>query len=67
MVLDVAFREDANRTRDANAGANLGVVRRVAASLIRQDPGRGSIKAKPLTAVVDEDYLARALRGFKGN
>lgn len=26
--LDVAFREDANRTRDTNAGANLGVVRR---------------------------------------
>ncbi len=30
--LDVTFGEDANRTRDRNAGANLGVIRRVAAS-----------------------------------
>lgn len=65
--LDVSFREDANRTRDRNAGANLGVVRRVAASLLKQDPGRGSIKAKRLTAALDEKYLERALRGFKAN
>ncbi len=48
--LDVSFREDANRTRDTNAGANLGVVRRVAASLLKQDKGKGSIKAKRLNA-----------------
>jgi predicted transposase YbfD/YdcC len=65
--LDVAFREDANRTRDTTAGANLGVVRRVAASLLKQDPGKGSIKAKRLTAALDEEYLGRALRGFKAN
>jgi predicted transposase YbfD/YdcC len=65
--LDVSFREDANRTRDANAGANLGVVRRVAASLLKQDPGRGSIKAKRLSAALDEKYLGRVLRGFKAN
>jgi predicted transposase YbfD/YdcC len=66
-VLDVAFREDANRTRDTNAGANLGVVRRVAASLLKQDPGRGSIKAKRLNAALEEDYLLRALQGFPAN
>jgi predicted transposase YbfD/YdcC len=65
--LDASFREDANRTRDANAGANLGVVRRVAASLLKQDPGKGSIKAKRLTAALDEKYLERVLRGFKAN
>jgi predicted transposase YbfD/YdcC len=63
--LDVAFREDANRTRDANAGANLGVIRRVAASLLKQDPGKGSIKAKRLSAALDEKYLERILHGFK--
>lgn len=65
--LDVSFREDANRTRDPNAGANLGVIRRVAASLLKQDPGRGSIKAKRLSAALDEKYLERVLRGFRPN
>lgn len=65
--LDVSFGEDANRTRDTNAGANLGMVRRVAASLLKQDPERGSIKAKRLTAAWDPDYLRQVLQGFKGN
>jgi predicted transposase YbfD/YdcC len=65
--LDIAFREDENRTRDANAGANLGVVRRVAASLLKQDPARGSIKAKRLNAGWDQEYLEQVLRGFKAN
>jgi predicted transposase YbfD/YdcC len=65
--LDVAFREDANRTRGANAGANLGVIRRVAASLLKQDPGPGSIKAKRLNAALDHHYLLRVLQGFREN
>jgi predicted transposase YbfD/YdcC len=65
--LDVSFREDANRTRDRNAGANLGVVRRVAASLLKQDKARGSIKAKRLNAALDHKYLEQVLRGFKAN
>jgi predicted transposase YbfD/YdcC len=65
--LDVAFREDANRTRDTTAGANLGVIRRVAASLLKQDPGRGSVHAKRLNAALDEKYLERVLRGFQEN
>jgi predicted transposase YbfD/YdcC len=65
--LDVSFREDANRTRDTNAGANLGVVRRVAASLLKQDTGKGSIKAKRLNAALDTRYLERVLQGFKAD
>jgi predicted transposase YbfD/YdcC len=65
--LDVSFREDANRTRDRNAGANLGVVRRVAASLLKQDKGRGSIKGKRFGAAPDEKYLERVLQGFTAN
>ena len=65
--LDIAFREDDNRTRDTNAGANLGVVRRVAASLIKQDKGKGSIKAKRLNAAWDQNYLEQVLQGFKAN
>jgi len=62
--LDVTFREDECRTRDANAGANLGAIRRVAASLLKQDPGKGSIKAKRYNAALDGEYLLKVLRGF---
>ena len=65
--LDVSFGEDANRTRDRNAGANLGVIRRAAASLLKQDKGRGSIKAKRLNAALDHRYLEQVLQGFKAN
>jgi predicted transposase YbfD/YdcC len=65
--LGVAFGEDANRTRDTNAGANLGVLRRAAASLLKQDTGRGSIKAKRFHAALDEKYLEQVLRGFRDN
>ena len=62
--LDVAFREDANKTAAGHAGANLGLVRRVAASLLKQDPGKGSIKSKRLKAALDENYLLQVLQGF---
>ena len=65
--LDVSFAEDANRTQNTNAGANLGVIRRVAASLLKQDAGRGSIKDKRLNAALDPKYLLRALQGFTEN
>lgn len=66
-VLDVAFGEDSNRTSAGHAGANLGLIRRVAASLLQQDPGRGSIRAKRLSAALDESYLMHVLRGFPTN
>lgn len=66
-VLDVAFGEDSNRTASGHAGVNLGLIRRVAASLLQQDPGKGSIKAKRLSAALDEGYLMRALQGFPAN
>jgi predicted transposase YbfD/YdcC len=65
--LDTAFREDENRTRDTNAGANLGVIRRVAASLLKQDSGKGSIKAKRFNAALDHNYLIQVLQGFTAN
>jgi predicted transposase YbfD/YdcC len=65
--LDVSFKEDENRTRDTNAGTNLGIVRRVAASLLKQDEGKGSIKAKRLNAALDHKYLLRVLQGFQAN
>jgi predicted transposase YbfD/YdcC len=62
--LDVSFREDANKTAAGHAGANLGLVRRLAASLLKQDPGKGSIKGKRLRAGWDDGYLLQVLHGF---
>lgn len=62
--LDVAFREDGNKTAAGHAGANLGLVRRVAASLLQQDPDKGGVKAKRLRAALDERYLTQVLQGF---
>ena len=61
-VLDVAFREDANKTRAGHAGENLGWLRRVALSLLKRTPGKGSIKGKRLKAGWDEAFLASVLR-----
>jgi predicted transposase YbfD/YdcC len=62
--LDVAFREDANKTAAGHAGANLGLIRRVAASLLKQDTEKGSIKAKRLRAGWDDEYRMQVLQGF---
>lgn len=61
--LDVAFREDDQKTAAGHAGANLGLVRRVAASLLKQNPDKGSIKAKRLRAGWDDDFRLRVLQG----
>lgn len=66
-VLDVAFGEDANTTRAGHAGANLGLVRRLALSLLKQDPAKGSIKAKRLSAALDDNYLLQILQGIAEN
>jgi predicted transposase YbfD/YdcC len=66
-ALDVAFREDANRTRDTNAGANLGIVRRLAVSLLKRMTDNGSIHTKRPNAAPDHEYLLKALRQFQVN
>jgi predicted transposase YbfD/YdcC len=63
-VLDIAFREDASRTRDLNAGANLALLRRVAVSLLKRAPAKGSVQTRRLMAAWDDDFLLRALQGI---
>jgi predicted transposase YbfD/YdcC len=63
-VLDVVFREDRSRIREGNAGANLAMVRRVAVSLLRRAPGKGSGLTKRLKAGWDEDYMLQVLQGI---
>ena len=63
-VLDVAFREDDSRTRAGHAAANLGMVRRVAVSLLKRAKTKSSIQTRRKKAGWDDDYLLRVLQGI---
>jgi predicted transposase YbfD/YdcC len=60
-VLDVAFLEDAVRSRKDNAPQNLALIRKLALNLIRQNPDKGSIKGKIKRAAWDNDFLVSIL------
>lgn len=61
-VLDVAFREDENRTRAGHSAENLALIRKLALNLLRLEPTRKhGIKASRLRAGWDHDYLLRVL------
>jgi predicted transposase YbfD/YdcC len=61
-VLDVSFHEDAARQQDRNGAANLGAVRRLIVSLLRQEKTlkRGA-KAKRMACALDTQYLLKVL------
>jgi predicted transposase YbfD/YdcC len=60
-VLDVVFREDARRLYDRTAAENVGLLNRLANSLLRGDPAKGSLKVKRKRAGWNTDYLAQLL------
>jgi predicted transposase YbfD/YdcC len=66
-VLDVSFREDDSRTRAGHAATNLGMLRRVALSLLKRAGTKGSIKTRRMKAGWDDDYLLKALQGITAN
>lgn len=65
-VLDVAFREDSARQQDRNGSANLGSVRRLIVSLLRQEKTlqRGA-KAKRMVCALDPSYLLKVFATAK--
>jgi predicted transposase YbfD/YdcC len=63
-VLDVSFREDGSRTRAGHAAANLGMLRRVALSLLKRTKTKGSIQTRRKKAGWDDDYLLQVLQGI---
>jgi len=62
-VLDVVFREDARRVYDRTTAENVAFLNRLAVSLLRGDPGKGSLKVKRKRAGWHLSYLAQLL-GF---
>jgi predicted transposase YbfD/YdcC len=61
--LDVSFDEDGNQTANRQGAANLAMVRKLALSLLKRHPGKGSIRNKRQQAGWDTDYLEEVLRG----
>lgn len=63
-VLDVAFREDDNRTRTGHSAQNLAVLRQLALNLLkREQTTKCGTKTKRLKAGWDDGYLLQLLRG----
>jgi hypothetical protein len=63
-ALDVIFREDRSRIRAKHAAANLALIRRVAVSLVRRAPGKGSGVTKRLKAGWNDSYLLQVIQGI---
>jgi predicted transposase YbfD/YdcC len=66
-VLDVIFREDDSRLKDRTAAENLGMLRRVIVSLLRQDHSRGSVSGKVLRAAWDDEFRLHLLNLLSDN
>jgi len=61
-ILDVAFDEDSNRTRNGHSAANLSVIRHIALNLIKAEKtAKVGVKIKRLKAGWDDNYLLRIL------
>jgi predicted transposase YbfD/YdcC len=61
-VLDLAFREDANRSRKDNAPQNLAVLHHIALNFLKQESSlKVGVKAKRLRAGWDQQYLLKVL------
>jgi predicted transposase YbfD/YdcC len=59
--LDVVFGEDAYRSGNRRASANLALLRRVAMSLLKTMPGHASLRIKMIYAAGQNDYLKQLL------
>lgn len=60
-VLDVAFDEDAARSRKDNAPQNLALLRKLALNILRSHPDNGSIKGKIKRAGWNDEFLLSLL------
>jgi predicted transposase YbfD/YdcC len=60
-VMDMVFRDDECRIRTDHAPANFTTLKHMAHNLIRNAPGKDSLRLKRKTAAWDDDFLASLL------
>jgi len=63
--LDVTFHEDASRVENRHGAENLSLFRKLALSLLKQNPREETMARKRKAAAVDPGYLAEILTGAK--
>ncbi len=61
--LDVSFHEDASRVENRHGAENLSLFRKLALSLLKQNPRQESMARKRKAAAVDPGYLAEIITG----
>jgi predicted transposase YbfD/YdcC len=61
--LDISLREDASRIQERHGAANLALLRKMALSLLKQNPTKDSIARKRKAAALDVDFLAEIMAG----
>jgi predicted transposase YbfD/YdcC len=61
--LDVSFHEDASRVENRHGAENLSLFRKLALSLLKQNPREESMARKRKAAAVDPGYLAEIITG----
>lgn len=62
-VLDVSFDEDQSRIRKDHGPENMGLLRRLAVSLLKQQHGKNSVRGKRLRSGWDDRFLVEVLGG----
>lgn len=63
-VLDVIFGDDLSRANRGHAGENLGLFRRMAYFLFKQDSEKGTMASKKRLAMWEESYMLKLLANF---
>ena len=61
--LDVTFHEDASRVENRHGAENLSLFRKLALSLLKQNPRQETMARKRKAAAVDPGFLAEILTG----
>jgi predicted transposase YbfD/YdcC len=61
--LDVSFDEDSNQTANRQGAANLALLRKIALTLLKRHPEKGSLRNKRQQAGWDMNFLEEVLRG----
>ncbi|MDR1522100.1 MAG: ISAs1 family transposase [Streptococcaceae bacterium] len=61
LVLDVAFREDYNKTNKGNSAENFAITRHIALNLIRRDTSKMSVRGKRHRYAYDNKFLYKIL------
>jgi len=63
--LDISFGEDDSRIQERHAAANFALLRKMALSLLKQNPRKDSIARKRKAAALDVDFLAEIVAGAR--